>query len=231
MANTENTNQDDGLQTVESAFGKAEQYIEKNRNTLGIIIIAVVAVVVAVLVYNKFIKIPKENKAAAEMYQAENNFERDSFKLALNGDANYPGFLGIMKDYSGTKAANLAHYYAGVCYLNLGEYDNAIAQLKDFSTDDISLLPISTGLIGDAYMEKNDVEKAIAQYKKAAKEGQQNNFVAPIYLMKLGRAYEKQQKWQQAIDTYNEIKKNYPNSNEGRSIEKYITAANLKLAK
>ena len=231
MANTENTNQDDGLQTVESAFGKAEQYIEKNRNTLGIIIIAVVAVVVAFLVYNKFIKIPKENKAAAEMYQAENNFERDSFKLALNGDANYPGFLGIMKDYSGTKAANLAHYYAGVCYLNLGEYDNAIAQLKDFSTDDISLLPISTGLIGDAYMEKNDVEKAIAQYKKAAKEGQQNNFVAPIYLMKLGRAYEKQQKWQQAIDTYNEIKKNYPNSNEGRSIEKYITAANLKLAK
>lgn len=231
MANIENTNQDDGLQNVESAFGKAEQYIEDNRKKLGIIVLAAVSIVLLYIGYNKFIKTPKENRAAAEMYQAENNFERDSFNLALNGDANYPGFLGIIKDYSGTKAANLAHYYAGICYINLGQYDNAIAQLKDFSTDDVALLPISTGLIGDAYMEKKDVDKAISQYEKAAKQGVSNNFVAPIYLMKLGRAYEGQQKWEKALATYKNIKENYPNSNEGRLIEKYISAINIKLGK
>jgi tetratricopeptide (TPR) repeat protein len=162
---------------------------------------------------------------------AEQYFERDSFNLALNGDGNYPGFLKVMSEYSGTKAANNAKYYSGVCYMHLQDFDNAIRQLEDFSSDDPMLLPVSTGLIGDAYMEKGMTDKAENYYKKAVSQAEKNTLIAPLYLQKLGVLYEKAQKLQDALTVYERIKSEYPSSNEGRNAEKYIQAVKIKLGK
>ena len=118
MADTQiNENGQDQLETVESSLGRTEMFIEDNKEKLLTGLAVVVLVIFGIYAYIKFIKTPKENNAAAQMFMAEQYFERDSFNLALNGDGNYPGFLKVMNEYSGTKAANNAKYYAGVCYM------------------------------------------------------------------------------------------------------------------
>ena len=51
---------------------------------------------------------------------------------ALNGDGINWGFVKVIKEYSGTEAGNLAHFYAGDCYLRTGDFNNAVKHLKEF---------------------------------------------------------------------------------------------------
>lgn len=233
MANIEQNEdlQQDQLENVENSLGKTEMFIEENRDKFLMGIGIVVLIIFGVWGYLKFIKAPKETNAAEQMFQAEQYLQRDSVNLALNGDNNYPGFLTIIDKYSGTKAANNAKYYAGVCYMKLGQFDEAIKMLDGFSSSDPNLEPIAIGLAGDAYMENGDVAKAESNYKKAADKAKENDFVAPIYLQKLAVAYEKQQKFNEALAAYENIKDNYPSSSEARNAEKNIQAMKIKLGK
>ncbi len=233
MANTEQNQEQeqDQLENVESSLGRAEMFVEENRQTFLLVIGIAVAIMLGVWAYFKFIKGPKETNAAAQMHQAELYLERDSVKFALEGDGNYPGFLGIIDDYSGTKAANNAKYYAGACYIKLGQYDEAIKMLEGFSSSDPMLEPLSIGLIGDAYMEKGDVDKAVSNYNKAVSKAGENKFVAPYMMLKLAVAYEKQQKLQDALNVYEKLKANFPSSAEGREALKMIPTLSQKLGK
>lgn len=233
MANTEQNQEQeqDQLENVESSLGRAEMFVEENRQTFLLVIGIAIAIMLGVWAYFKFVKGPKENNAAAQMHQAELYFERDSVKLALEGDGNYPGFLGIIDDYSGTKAANNAKYYSGACYIKLGQYDEAIKMLEGFSSSDPVLEPLSIGLIGDAYMEKGEIDKAVSNYSKAVGKAGENKFVAPYLMLKLAVAYEKQQKLQDALGVYEKIKANFPSSAEGREALKMIPTLSQKLGK
>ena len=162
------------------------------------------------------------------MYVAEQYFEKDSFKLALNGDgANY-GFLDIIDEYSFTKAANLAHYYAGISYMRTGQYEDAIENLEKFDADDIMVASVALGAIGDCYVELNDNEKAASFYLKAGQR-KKNAFTSPIYLKKAGLVFEELKKYEKALKAYETIKKDYPDSEEGKVDEKYITALKVKM--
>jgi len=233
MANTQNEEQQ-GLQDqveMDVQIGKAEQFVENNRNMILIVLGAIILVVLGIWGYNKYVKGPKEQNAAAQMHMAELYLENDSVSLALNGDGNFPGFLQIIDNYSGSAAANNAKFLAAACYMRLGQFDNAIKMLDGFSSSDPMLEPESIGLKGDAYMEKGETSKAEDLYKKAADKAKGNNLIAPIYLKKLGTAYEKEQKYAEALKAYETIKADYPTSNEGVIIDKYIQAMNIKLGK
>jgi tetratricopeptide (TPR) repeat protein len=162
------------------------------------------------------------------MSVAEQYFDADSFKVALNGVDQYPGFLDIIQSYKGTKAANLAQYYAGVCYAHLQQWNQAISHLKKFKTDDIYLGSTKYGLMGDCYMQMNKVQKAVEAYKKSV-EHYQNHLTTPIYLKKLGLIYESLHQWKKALDAYNQIYLKYPTSYEARTIEKYIERVKLHM--
>jgi hypothetical protein len=112
-----------GFETVEEALSKTELYIEQNRKSLTIIIIAIAAVVGIYFAYRNFYLVPKEDNAQADMFMAEFYFEQDSFLLAVEGDQTNAGFIDIIDDYGMTKTANLANYYAGICYLKLGQFE------------------------------------------------------------------------------------------------------------
>ena len=215
------------FESVENALSKTEQYIEENQKSLTIIV-AVIAVLVAVyLGYKKFYLAPTEKEAQAEMYVAQKYFEADSFRLALNGDGSYLGFLDIIDDYGATKSANLAQYYAGICYLKLGDYETAIEELKKFDANDVMVATIALGAIGDAYVELGELKEGLSFYLKAAAR-KKNDFTTPIYLKKAGLVYEEMGDYEKALEMYRNVEREYPGSQEAFDIDKYITAVEVK---
>jgi tetratricopeptide (TPR) repeat protein len=216
------------IEAVESALSRTEQFIENNQKMLTYIIGGIIVIILLFFGFKKFISAPKEKKAQTAMFKAEYYFEKDSLDLALNGDGESDGFLGIIDDFGSTKAGNLAKYYAGVCYLNKGEYQKAIDYLKKFSGDDIIVSGMALGAIGDAYMSLNNTTKAIDYYKDAA-DNNPNDFVSPVYLLKAGWAYEMSGNWKEAKMIYERIKKDFPQAREARDIEKYIARAKANL--
>jgi tetratricopeptide (TPR) repeat protein len=215
------TAQHDNLQDIESALTRTEQFIEDNQKLITYVIGVIVLVVVGYLGLSKFIIQPRHNDAQSQMFMAESYFEKDSFNLALNGDGNYLGFLDIIDDYGMTKSAKLARYYAGISYLRLGEYEDAIKYLGRFKTKDILLGPVKEGSMGDAYLQIGDQDKALRHYTRAV-EMSDNEFTTPIYLMKAANLLEMQGNHAKALEMYSRIKTKYPDSNEGMNVEKYI---------
>jgi len=210
---------------VEEAFSKTEQFIEKNQKIILIVVGAIILVVLGYFGFKRLYLAPREKEAQSQMFMAEKYFEMDSLTRALKGDGNYLGFLDIMDQYKFTKSANLSHYYAGICYLKKGEFQNAIDHLSDFSSDDELIGPMAIGALGDAYMELNNTDKAIDCYLKAA-DKRKNDLTSPMFLMKAGMACELAGKNDLALKTYMRIKTEFSRTNEGREIDKYIARLN-----
>lgn len=223
------TNQDQ-FEAVENALSKTEHYIEENQKSITIIVLAIILIVGGYLGYKRFVMSPKENEAQTQMWHAEQWFARDSFNLALNGDGNDLGFLDIIEEYSITKSANLANYYTGISYLHLGQYENAIEYLKQFESNDKMIAPIAFGAIGDAYIELNNIDDALVFYNKAVTSSD-NEFTAPIYLMKIGLVQEQNGEYNKALESYKKIEKDFPNTSEGRQISKYIARVEMLIEK
>lgn len=175
--------------------------------------------------YKSFIQAPKQKEAVALMSQAQFAFERDSFQKALDPQVDgTPGFLGIIADYGGTPAGNMAHYYAGVCFLHLGQPDLAIEHLKSFDAEGEVMPIMAHGVLADAYGDKQDFDAAISHYKKAIDAGK-NDVLTPYYMKKLGQLYEYQQKPANAKKLYEEVKSKFPNTSSAQDIDKYIFRA------
>jgi tetratricopeptide (TPR) repeat protein len=212
---------EDGIVAVEEALSKTEKFIEQNQKLLTIIIGVIIVLVLGFFGFKRLYVAPREAEAKEQMFMAERYFEMDSLDLALNGDGMYPGFLQIIDDYGITRSANLAHYYTGIIYLNQGEFDEAIVHLKKFKSKDEVVSVMAKGAIGDAYMEKDDISEAVGYYRDAA-EMRDNEFSAPIFLLKAGMAYEMLGNNQDALAMYEKVKYDYPASMEAREIDKYI---------
>ena len=221
------TVEESGLEAVEVTLSKTERYIEDNKKSLSIIIAVIVIIIGGYLGFKKFIVEPQEKEASEQMFMAEHFFETDSFNLVLNGRNEYLGVLEIADEYSITKAGNLANYYAGMSYLHLGDFENAIEYLKKFNSDDEIVMTMAIAGIGDANMELGNTEDAISYYAKAT-ERKPNKFVTPMMLMKLGLAYEGNKNFDKALETYEKIQTEYSKSNEGRNIRKYIARSKFE---
>jgi tetratricopeptide (TPR) repeat protein len=227
MKKTKTTDQSEkNIVVVEEALSKSEQFIERNQNILIGVVLAIILIVGGYIAYSRFILEPREQEARAEMFWAERYFEQDSLRLALEGGGGNLGFLDIISDYRMTQSANLARYYAGISLLNLGEYEDAITHLKKFRKRDQMLGAMAYGAIGDAYMQLNDMNNAVKNYRRAA-EHKPNQLTTPAFLLKLGMTYEIMGRHDDAIDAYTTIENEYPNTAEGRNIERYIARARM----
>ncbi len=215
-------NTEEKIMAVEEALSKSEVFIEKNQKLLTIILGSIALLVLAYFGFQRFYLIPREKEAQSQMFMAEKYFEQDSLKLALNGDGMYPGFLQIIDDYSMTKSAKLAHYYAGIILLNEGKFQEAIDHLEKFSLKDELVSPMAKGAIGDAYMELGKTDKAVEFYLKAA-DLRINDFTTPVFLQKAAWAYEVLGKKEDALKAYDRIRLEFPRSTEARDVDKYIS--------
>ncbi len=218
----------DGFQQIEEATISTEQFIEKNSKLLVRGLLVIIIVIAAIFGYHRFYKMPLEQEALKQMFVAETLFEKDSFNLALNGNGNNLGFLEIVDQYGSTPSGNLAKYYAGLCYLYLGDNQNAIKYLEKFSTKDMIFSTLAKSNIGDAYMQLGEYKKAAGYYQKAGSDNT-NMLTTPSILMKAGLAFEKANDYKNALAMYEKIEKEFPASLESRDIEKYITRAQLNV--
>ncbi len=205
-------------------INRSEEFIEKNKKIIGIVIAVIVVVVLAVFGIKKWYVEPRNNEAQEDMFAAVNLFEMQDYDKALNGDDNFVGFLDIIDMYGSTKAGNLARYYAGICELRLGKYDDAIDHFKSYSGKDVYSEPLAIMLEGDAYAETEDYDNAVKKYCKAA-EKNPDFIVAPTALYKAGLVYIKLGDGKKAVEVFNKIKTQYPESTESQEADKYISYA------
>ncbi len=229
MSKKKNVKQTDkNLEGIEQALTRSEQFIEDNQKILTYILGGLIVILLIIIGGNRYYLKPLNEEAAGEMFYAERFFESDSFNLALNGYGTYPGFLDIMDDYGLTRSARVARYYAGVCYHQLGNHDEAIRYLGKFKTDDLLVGAAKYSTMGDAYVEMGDLEKAASSYRSGI-DKYENNFSCPIMLKKLGIVYEEMGDLEKALEAYRTIESIYPDSPEGKEIKKYIGRAESKL--
>lgn len=216
--------------TLDETASKTEDWVAKNQKMILGIVGAIAIATIGYVLYNKYVVEEKESKANNEIFQAQQYFQQavdatakpDSlYNLALKGGEGKLGFVGISEQYAGTDAGNLANYYAGMSYLNLGDFKNAITYLENFKSDDAILKPLALGAIGDAFSETNKVDDAISYYKKAA-EASENDFTTPRYLMKAAQLNLAAGKKAEANKLFVEIKDKYETSKEGMNIEAFI---------
>lgn len=222
--------------TLDQSASRTEEWAVKNQKYIIIGVGVVVLLVLGYLGYNKFVAEPKASEAMNEMFKAQQYFdqavnatEKDSlFRLSLNGGEGKFGMLDITEEYGGTPAANLANYYAGMAYLNLRDYKNAVKYLGEFSSDDLLLGPIAKGGIGDAFMQLNQPEEALEYYEEAAKM-KTNDYTTPMYLFKAANVAIKLGKADKALNHYKRIKDEFPASAEASNIDVFIGKAEAGL--
>lgn len=217
--------EDQVFEAVEVSANKSfniENYIANNQKTLTYIVGGLVAIALLYFGYKFLYLKPKEKQAVEAMYKAEALFAQDSFAVALeNSNPDIEGFLDIIDNYSGTKIANSAKYYAGVCYLNLGNFEEAIKYLEDYSAPDDLTQIMKTGALGDAYADQGDREKALGMYVKAANM-ESNELTSPYYLLKAAQLSYVLGKNEDAIKHFESIMEKYPDSTESKEAEKYL---------
>lgn len=191
-----------------------------------IILIASAAIIVlcgGYLAYKYLVKGPKEEKAVEAIFKAEEYYRLDSLKPALNGDGINAGFLKIISNYGGTKAGNLAKFYAGDIYLKTGDFNNAVKYLKDFSTDAKQIQARAYKLLGDAYAEQGKNADALDNYKKAAHHFEKDDANSSEYLFTAAYFADRVLKNKEtAIDLFKELKEKFPRTEKGFEAEKYL---------
>ena len=222
--------EDEVLVDVTQSLSKAERFFEENRKSITFIAVALFVIVGGYFAYLYLYQTPREKEAQDSIFTAQNYFEQDSLRLALNGDGQNYGFIDIADEYSGTKAGNLANYYAGISYLNRGEFENAIDYLDRFDSDDPILSVIATGSIGDAFMELDQPKEALEYYERAV-SGESNEFVVPFYLKKAAVVAEELGDYAKALKFYKRIKKDFSDAQEATDIDKFIAHAETKMNK
>ena len=211
----------------EEIIAKAQDFWTRYQKQITVVLAVVVLAVGGWYAYKNFIVKPNTEKAVDAMYKAEEYYRMDSLQKALNGDGIHWGFVKVIREYGGTDAGNLAHFYAGDCYLRTGDFNNAVKHLKEFSTSEKQVQARAYKLLGYAYSELGKNEDAIASYKKSANHFPEDIHNAGEALLFAALLADKNGKTNEAIDIFKEIKERFPNTQAYNESEKYLAMHNI----
>ena len=212
---------------VAEAVSKTEAFFQENGKKVMLSLLAVVILVVGGYLYKSIIVDGNAEKASELIIEAQDRFgvANPDFELALNGDENGAGFLDVLEKYGSTPAGNLAKHYAGICYLRLGDLDNAEKYLAMYdAVDELTAEVVNAqnlGLRGDIAVEKGNYEAAVALYKKAV-AASENIYTAPLYLYKQVLVYATLGNAAEAEKCYQTLQAQYPMAVETRDAEKVL---------
>jgi hypothetical protein len=212
----------------EAVVDRAKDFWSRYGKILSIALGAIVLVVAGILAYNNFVVGPKEKKASDAIFRAQEFYAQDSLDKALNGDAQFPGFEKIISQYGGTKAGELARFYAGSIHLKKGAFDKAISHLKEFETDAPQVQARAYKLLADAYAEQGKSKEAVEQYKKAANTFPEDEASASEALFLAAYLSDRVLNDKaQATELYKKIKTDYNQTQWSFEADKYLGQAGV----
>ena len=213
--------------TLDVSASKTETFVNQYQNYIIGAILSILVLFSIYFAYDKFITQPMTAEANQEIFTAQKYFDlaiksdenKDSlFNLSLNGAEGKFGFLDIIDNYSGTAAANLSYYSAGMAYYNMKKYDLTIEMLENFSSDDQILQSLSLTTIGDAFVQLNQFKDGLSYYENALSYSQ-NSFIKPVILLKAGDLAKELNNYSKAEKYFKEIKNDFPKSSEANLID------------
>ncbi|MGB3619013.1 MAG: tetratricopeptide repeat protein [Catalinimonas sp.] len=215
-------------EALRERLGRTDDFFRRHQKMVlaAAVVIALLIAGIAFYLYNQG---QREEQAQEYIFPAVYYFEADSLNKALDGDGVNYGMVYIADEYGNTAAGNLASFYAGAIYLRQGEYQQAVDRLEDVDTDDLLVQARAYALLGDAYMELENYDAAISEYRKAANY-RPNEAFTPGYLMKLGLAYEMAERPADAATAYGQIVDKYPQAQEVTIAKQYRATAEAAAA-
>ncbi|MCM1514991.1 MAG: tetratricopeptide repeat protein [Paraprevotella sp.] len=197
-------------------------FVERNIKALSYTVGGILAVVIVALLTYQYYIVPRNAEAADNIAVAEQLFLTGDYEKALNGDGTNDGFLMIIDKYGSTPSGNLARLYAGLCYAHTDKAEEAVKYLEDYDAcDDMMVSNAALGALGNCYAQLNQNDKAASTLLKAAKRAD-NNTLSPLYYLQAGQIYEALGNKDKALDCYETIKSDYPQSVQSQDIDKYI---------
>ncbi|MBO5602393.1 MAG: tetratricopeptide repeat protein [Prevotella sp.] len=211
-------------------LNKQEAFLLKYKKAIIIAVVALIVIIAGIILYNNYVAGPRQAKASTALAKGQEYFANENYEMALKGDSvGFIGFAKLAKEYSSTDAGNLANLYAGLCQANLGKWEEAVKFLDAYSPgDDTMVSPAAIAALGNAYAHVKQLDKAVANLKKAAKMADAqgadgvNNSLSPTFLIQAAEILESQNKKAEALSIYKDIKKKYVNSPVMQEIDKYI---------
>lgn len=196
---------------VNETLAKSEAFVIKYKKQIITALVAAVIGVGGTLAYIYGYAKPREEKAQELLGVVMQKYVMtQDFENALKGEGKTLGLIAIADKYSSTDAGNIAKYEAGICNFNLGKTKEAIKYLEDFSAqDDATVSAQALYALGNCYATDKQFDKAVSTFKKAA-EATSVPALCAEYLFQAGLILENQKKNNEALEVYQNIKKQYP---------------------
>ena len=216
---------------VAAPINKSEAFFDKNKKTIIGAVIALVVLIVGVFAYSNYVSSPRSAKASTALAKAQEMFNNEQFDKAA------PEFQKVISDFGGTPAANLANLYLGLCYANQDKWQEAVKYLDNYSTaDDAMVSPAAVAALGNAYAHTGNLDKAVSALKKAAAMAdskslnEANYSISATFLIQAATILESQNKNEEALKIYQDVKAKYVNAPQVQSkeINKYIERLSQK---
>ena len=131
----------------------------------------------------------------------------DNLRFAIEG------YQKVVEEYPRTRSAAVSQYYIGNSYLELGDYDQAILAYEEFLrrySDRPFLLSLARQRLASAFVGQGNVEAAQESLKGIL--SLQIAYNRDRALFDLGELSESQGKKEAAIESYQRILQDHPNS-------------------
>lgn len=214
------------IENLNDTLTEAGKKLSDNQNIIWWTIGSIAVVAAAIIAYIFLYRTPHQNRA----FEAYNQVEI----TALGNDSIAAAQYKKVADENGsTTAGKLAALSAGEAYYNQGEYKEAAECLEKFSSPEPVLNANAIVLTGDCYVNLKNYDKALSYFENAISKANKNEQIVPRVLLKMANVYDVQKKYQNAMNCYEQIKKEYPTFRlaNGMTMDAYIAREKARLGK
>jgi predicted negative regulator of RcsB-dependent stress response len=186
--------------------------IQERRKTVlryGAIILVVLLAIPAFLFYDY----TSRKKAKTLEYEAYKIYQNIYQAQPLTKEERYKKALDIFKKSYDTRKAPSVLLYIAACYYELGNYDEAIKTLKDFTQryeKEEKLVPLAYEKLAMAYERKSDTKEAMKALE--ALYNLKGDIYKDLALVESARLLEREGKTDEAMKKYKELSDKFPGS-------------------
>lgn len=214
---------------VVTAYARALQFYEQFKRPLMYGGLAAVVLVLGYVGY-RFYMSGQNAEAEEELGQIVRVYEQGNFQQALEGTSGQAGLLQIVDEYGGTRAGNLARYYAGDAFYNLGDHERAIEQFEAFEKGENYLGAAGYAGLAASHASQGNVQRAAEYYEEAARV-YENEATTPMYLEQAAQYYEDAGQLEEARSLYQEIQEDYPESQQAQNVAIDIQRLEMRISR